>query len=112
MDGARGTGKDHQPAKNSHREDRHEESLTDRDPSHEYEEDSEQQKPPPVVLDPIQSGQRNCASDHLFGLLVKWKSKTINPLSPAQGRIFLKRPAINTPRFLQLPSRDECPNAH
>jgi len=65
MDSARGTGKDHQPAKNSHREDRHEESLTDRDPSHEYEEDSEQQKPPPVILDPIQSGQRNYVSDHL-----------------------------------------------
>jgi hypothetical protein len=71
MDGARGTGKDHQPAKNSHREDCHDESLTDRDPSHEYEEDSEEQKPTPVILDLIQSGQRNYVSVHLFGLLVK-----------------------------------------
>src|SRR5262245_43456295 len=74
MDSARGTGKDHQPAKNSHREDRHEESLTDRDPSHEYEEDSEEQKPPPVILDLIQSGQRDYVSVHLLGLLMKCES--------------------------------------
>src|SRR5215468_503067 len=64
MDSTNGTGKDHQPAENSHREDRHHNSLTDCDPSHEYEEDSEQQKPPPVILDLIQSGKRNYVSVH------------------------------------------------